>query len=212
MQPLQPSRSVLCADPDREVHILLSELLKDHQPTFVNNAFEAIRELHNGVYDAFVLEQSLPDGSGADLCRQIRRVDPHGPVVFYTGAARLKDRGRAMRAGASAYLCKPVDPRRLRSELHVLLELATLESLEARFEAEKATQDELSRYDPTVLKGAATGTQNLAHCVERTARLEASRAFLRSGGTRANFERWWPSLFAAALAHYQLLENFPLFW
>jgi DNA-binding response OmpR family regulator len=212
MQTLRPSQSVLCVDPDQEVHLLLSELLKEHRPTFVNNSFEAIRELHFGVYDAFVMEQGLPDWSGSDLCRQIRRVDPHGPVLFYTAAASVNERTRAMRAGASAYLCKPVDPQRLRSELHVLLELATLESLDARPEAERVTQDELARYDTSVLRRDVNGQQHVVRAIERTARAQASRAFFRSGGTRANFERWWPSLFAAALAHYQLLENLPLFW
>jgi DNA-binding response OmpR family regulator len=204
------SQAVLCVDPDKEVHGLLAELLRDHHPTFVNNAFEGVRELHSRAYDAFVLEQYLPDWSGVDLCRQIRRVDPHGPILFYTAAVRLQDRERALRVGASAYLCKPLDPQRLRAELSVLLELATLESLEARFEAERATQDELARYDAKARAGDAK--HKLAGAVERTARLQASRAFLKSGGTRANFERWWPSLFAAALAHYQLLENFPMFW
>jgi CheY-like chemotaxis protein len=206
------SQSVLCVDPDKEVRALLSELLSEHHPTFVDNAFEALRELHSRAYDAFVLEQRLPDWTGVDLCRQIRRHDPHGPILFYTGAARVEDRARAMRVGASAYLCKPVNPHRLRSELHVLLELATLESLDARFEAERATQDELARYDAKGLMGAGGATQTIARSMERTARLRASRVFLNSGGTRANFERWWPSLFAAALAHYQLLENFPKFW
>jgi DNA-binding response OmpR family regulator len=206
------SQAVLCVDPDKEVHGLLAELLRDHHPTFVNNAFEGIRELHSRAYDAFVLEDYLPDWSGVDLCRQIRRVDPHGPILFYTGAVRVKDRERALRVGASAYLCKPVDPQRLRAELSVLLELATLESLDARFEAERATEDELARYDAKALKRAGAATQKLTCSMERTARLQASRAFLKSGGTRANFERWWPSLFAAALAHYQLLENFPMFW
>jgi len=213
MPTLNPtSQSVLCVDRDKEVHALLSELLSDHHPTFVSNAFEALRELHTGVYDAFVLEEWLPDWDGVHLCRAIRAVDPHGPILFYTGSTRLKDRERAMRAGASAYLCKTVDPQRLCNELQVLLELATLESISARPEAERATQDELARYAAEVLQCAGAAKQNLACSMERTARLRASCAFLRSGGTRANFERWWPSLFAAALAHYQLLENFPLFW
>ncbi|MGZ5089982.1 MAG: response regulator transcription factor [Burkholderiales bacterium] len=206
------SQAVLCVDPDKEVHRLLAELLRDHHPTFVNNAFEGVRELHSRAYDAFVLEQHLPDWSGVDLCRQIRRVDPHGPILFYTAAIRLKDRERALRVGASAYLCKPVNPQRLRAELSVLLELATLESLDARFEAERATQDELARYNAKALTRAGAASQKVTCSIERTARLQACRAFLKSGGTRANFERWWPSLFAAALAHYQLLENFPLFW
>ena len=44
------------------------------------------------------------DWSGPSLCREIRKIDPHGTIVFCTAAARDNDRARAMRAGANAYL------------------------------------------------------------------------------------------------------------
>jgi DNA-binding response OmpR family regulator len=200
---------VLCVDPDVEVHALLAELLRDHHPKFVGNAFEAVRELHSAAYDAFIIEQRLPDWSGTQLAKQIRRTDPNSPILFYTGAAGLRDRERALSAGASAYLSKPVDPQRLRNELRVLIELASIESISARAAATQAAEAELARYAFKAREAPAT---SLARLAERTARLKAARAFLSSGGTRANFERWWPSVFAAALAHYPLFKNWPLFW
>jgi DNA-binding response OmpR family regulator len=205
-------QSILCVDDDEESRALLCELLREHHPKFAGNAFEGVRELHNGVYDAYVLDQWLPDWTGVQLCRVIRKIDPHGPVLFYTAAAQSQDRDQAMRAGASAYLTKPVDPQRLRCELRVLLELAALESINARVEAERATRDEVARYHAQALIRGGPVKQSIARTMERAARLKAAYAFISSGGTRANFERWWPSLFAAALAHYGVLENLRIFW
>lgn len=39
----------------------------------------------NGKYDLVILDVSLPDGSGLDLCRRIRQT-PKVPVMFLTAA------------------------------------------------------------------------------------------------------------------------------
>src|SRR5918996_970214 len=57
-------------------------------------------------FDLYLLDSWLPDGSGLDLCRQIREFDKATPIVFYSAAAYEIDREKAIKSGAQAYLTK----------------------------------------------------------------------------------------------------------
>lgn len=69
-------------------------------------------------FDLYLLDSWLPDGSGLDLCREIRTFDKVTPIVFYSAAAYEADRELALKSGAQAYLVKPSHP----SDLCVLVE------------------------------------------------------------------------------------------
>lgn len=60
-------------------------------------------------FDLFVLDSSLPDGSGTDLCKHIRERNISTPILFYSGMSFDQDKNEALLAGAQRYLVKPVD-------------------------------------------------------------------------------------------------------
>jgi len=64
-------------------------------------------------FDLYLLDSWLPDGSGLDLCRQIREFDKSTPILFYSAAAYEIDKDLAIRSGAQAYLIKPSQPSEL---------------------------------------------------------------------------------------------------
>ena len=64
-------------------------------------------------FDLYLLDSWLPDGSGLDLCRQIREFDRVTPIVFYSAAAYEIDMSQALNSGAQAYLIKPSQPSEL---------------------------------------------------------------------------------------------------
>lgn len=73
-------------------------------------------------FDLYLLDSWLPDGSGLDLCRQIRQFDKSTPILFYSAAAYEIDRDRAINSGAQAYLIKPSQPSELCSLVSSLIE------------------------------------------------------------------------------------------
>jgi two-component system OmpR family response regulator len=73
-------------------------------------------------FDLYLLDSWLPDGSGLDLCRQIREFDKVTPILFYSAAAYEIDRAEALASGAQAYLIKPSQPSELCSLVNVLIE------------------------------------------------------------------------------------------
>ena len=194
-------RKVLVVDDDPDFRALLEEILSDRTLVFAANAFEAIKHVNSASFHAYVLDYWLPDWSGPALCREIRKSDPHAPVVFCTSAARDHDQARAMRAGASAYICKPVDPATLRSKLGAFISLSEVESLRAKAELERAVQDELDRRLAAVAR-TEQAKALAASSIERTARSKAYKAFIDARGTRVYFESWWPQLFDSARANH----------
>ena len=69
------------------------------------------------------LDVNLPDMSGLDVCRRLRR-EPRlagARIVMLTAAAQQDDITRGLAAGASQYLTKPFSPVRLLSMVEGLL-------------------------------------------------------------------------------------------
>ena len=73
-------------------------------------------------FDLYLLDSWLPDGSGLDLCKQIRQFDPVTPILFYSATAYEADREQALRSGAQAYLVKPSHPSELCRLVTTLIE------------------------------------------------------------------------------------------
>jgi DNA-binding response OmpR family regulator len=59
-------------------------------------------------FDLIILDVRFNDGSGIDLCRQIRVFDPFTPIIFYSGSAYPSDIAAGLAAGAQQYLTKPM--------------------------------------------------------------------------------------------------------
>jgi DNA-binding response OmpR family regulator len=202
--PLLYPKSILCVDADKASRELLQHALGAYRLTFACNAYEALRDIHSAYFDLYVIDQWLPDLGGVQLCREIRKLDPRAPVLFSSAAARDDSRKRAMRAGATVYLSKPLDAAALRNRVHDLLRMSEIESLHARIEEERVLQEELTRRAQQAIAMAEFSRDKAARAIERGARAKAFRAFVERGGTRASFERTWSQLFAQAWPSFEV--------
>jgi two-component system copper resistance phosphate regulon response regulator CusR len=91
----------------------------------------AIRES----YDVIVLDVMLPDHSGIDICRNLRRRGCCTPVLLLTALSGTDDKVLGLDAGADDYLTKPFDFEELVARLRALLRRATpVEAAILRFE------------------------------------------------------------------------------
>ncbi|MGZ5119356.1 MAG: response regulator transcription factor [Burkholderiales bacterium] len=165
---------------DAESINILQEVLADQRLFFARNAFEGLRQINTEFFHGYVLDYWLSDWSGPALCREMRKSNPYAPIVFCTAPARDSDRTRAMRAGANAYLCKPLDADVLRSKLRAFLTLAEMESLRAKVEEERAVQDELEPRLRDAHSRIEVAKELVASSIERTARNKAYKAFIHA--------------------------------
>jgi two-component system, OmpR family, catabolic regulation response regulator CreB len=72
-------------------------------------------------YAAALLDVSLPDGSGFDLCRELRSRWPALPIVLLTARGEEMDRVLGLELGADDYVTKPFSPRELCARVRALL-------------------------------------------------------------------------------------------
>src|SRR5205085_468555 len=72
-------------------------------------------------YDAVLLDVMLPDGSGFDLVRELRRRRVQTPVLALTARGGLDDRVAGLDAGCDDYLPKPFAFTELLARLRALL-------------------------------------------------------------------------------------------
>lgn len=88
---------------------MLSALLgfSDIDVSFARSVKEAFQLAQNERFDLYLLDSGFTDGSGLELCRQLRELNPQTPIVFYSGNAYKTDKEKGMAAGANAYLIKP---------------------------------------------------------------------------------------------------------
>ncbi len=71
-------------------------------------------------YDALLVDWQLPDGSGLDWVRSLRRQQDSRPILMLTARDLLKDRITGLESGADDYLVKPFEPEELLARLHAV--------------------------------------------------------------------------------------------
>jgi CheY-like chemotaxis protein len=114
-------RRVLCVDDDADTCELLSFSLPAYELTLAHTFADAITKALSTDFDAILLDSHLPDGSGIELCKQIRESDPGIPIIFYSADAFPEQIDEAMEAGATKYLTKPLSPDGVGKEIEQLL-------------------------------------------------------------------------------------------
>jgi DNA-binding NarL/FixJ family response regulator len=89
----------------------LRDLLAEHGVEVVGEASlaaEAIRRIPALRPDVAVLDARLPDGSGIDVCREVRSADPHVACLILTSYDDDQALFAAIMAGAAGYLLKQI--------------------------------------------------------------------------------------------------------
>ncbi|OGO19726.1 MAG: hypothetical protein A2Z14_00715 [Chloroflexi bacterium RBG_16_48_8] len=107
---------ILVADDNHEIRDFLEEALTklgNYRVKSVGDGLSAlslVQELHPNL---IITDQQMPNLSGVDLIRRLRRDYPYLPVILMTGESSEALAVSALRAGATDYLTKPFDPEHL---------------------------------------------------------------------------------------------------
>lgn len=97
----------------RERHVV------DHAAC-ISDAKEFIRTYD---YDLFVFDWELPDGSGAELCREtiVEARTTTSPVIMLTARTQLESKILGLDCGANDYVCKPCEAGELSARIRAIL-------------------------------------------------------------------------------------------
>jgi two-component system, NarL family, invasion response regulator UvrY len=78
-----------------------------------HNAAEALAKVNSEAWDIVVLDINLPDGSGFDVLKAVKRSHPRLPIIMLTLHSEAQFAARSLKAGASGYLTKEAAPEEL---------------------------------------------------------------------------------------------------
>jgi DNA-binding response OmpR family regulator len=94
-------------------------------------ANDGVREFEERAPNLVLLEAVLPDGSGLDACRNIRRSDPKVPILMVSTRGEEIDVVVGLEIGADDYVVKPVRMRELLARIAAHLRKARLDTTES---------------------------------------------------------------------------------
>jgi two-component system, NtrC family, response regulator HydG len=139
---------------------------------------EADRAIAASPPDLVLSDVVLPDSSGIDLLRRLRRGDERLPVVMMTAHANVDAAVDAMKAGAADYLTKPLDYGALRALLDALA--AELRRRGANRALDRALENGAA---PGGLVGRSRGMRELCRLIELMATSDAAGIITGESGT-----------------------------
>lgn len=120
-----PNMLILVAEDDPASRELIAEILRGRGYDVLEAAdgAAAIAIIADHRPDLVVVDIEMPVADGFAVLNQLRALpgNPQIPVLAVTAHAMLGDRERALAAGFSGYLAKPIEAARLRHCVDVLL-------------------------------------------------------------------------------------------
>ncbi len=107
---------ILSVDDSKIVQVSIRKAVGDlYNVLFASNAMDALNILNNQPVVLLLLDVTMPDIDGLELCRTIRNINKFKnlPIVMVTAKDGLIDKMKGQFAGSTHYLNKPVDREKL---------------------------------------------------------------------------------------------------
>ena len=105
----QPRKTILIVEDDFYNMEYLKELLSATANLLLaRNGLEAIELAMNDSIDLVLMDIRLPDMNGYDVTRRILLKNPLLKIIAQTGYASYEDQAKAIEAGCSDYVSKPI--------------------------------------------------------------------------------------------------------
>lgn len=115
-------KQILIIDDDEDLSFIISEMLESYgyEVTCAENSEKAFALLSENTYHLLLLDINLPDTTGFELCRELRRASTV-PVIFASARTSENDRITGFDIGGDDYLPKPYSMKELLSRVNALI-------------------------------------------------------------------------------------------
>lgn len=132
-------KKILLVEDDKTIVMGLEYSLRQEGYDIISclSASQAEKAVEENAFDLAILDLSLPDGSGYDICRKIKKRGGQ-PVVFLTACDDEVNVVMGLDMGADDYITKPFRIRELMSRLR---------TVQRRYDKPSENSDELQFYD-----------------------------------------------------------------
>ena len=120
-----PQKQILIIDDDEDLSFIITDMLESYGygVTCAKDSEEAFELLSGHTYHLILLDINLPDTTGFELCKELRRVSTV-PVIFASARTSETDRIIGFDIGGDDYLAKPYSMKELLSRVNALIRRA----------------------------------------------------------------------------------------
>ena len=120
-----PQKQILIIDDDEDLSFIITDMLESYGygVTCAKDSEEAFELLSGHTYHLILLDINLPDTTGFELCKELRRVSTV-PVIFASARTSETDRITGFDIGGDDYLAKPYSMKELLSRVNALIRRA----------------------------------------------------------------------------------------
>lgn len=113
---------ILIVDDDKDLALITSDMLMDYgyNTQIAASAEETFELLKTKQFNLILLDINLPDGTGFEVCRELRRVSGV-PVIFASARTREDDKIHGLDLGGDDYIEKPYSLKELLARINALI-------------------------------------------------------------------------------------------
>jgi two-component system, OmpR family, copper resistance phosphate regulon response regulator CusR len=117
---------ILVIEDNPAVRILTKDLLENanHEVDTASDGTEGREKIKNNTPDLVVLDLTLPDDFGLDICRDVKKTNPSLLIFMLTALGNSQDVVAGLEAGADDYLPKPFNQREFIARVNLLVKKA----------------------------------------------------------------------------------------
>ncbi|MCY9659463.1 response regulator transcription factor [Paenibacillus chondroitinus] len=123
-------KNILVVEDEKKIRDVVSSYLEKegYNPIEAENGSKAMEILNNSPIDLVILDLMLPDTSGEEICKRIRRGSSI-PIIMLTARASEDDRIQGLSLGADDYVVKPFSPRELVARVKAIIRRTSEDTL-----------------------------------------------------------------------------------
>ncbi len=123
--PKNTKKKILLIEDDDSLRGILSDILQEKGYLVVNagDGPEGIRKVYVELPDLVVLDVMLPQLSGLEVCKRLKKDEKmkNMPIIFLTARDQVTDKLLGIESGGEIYLTKPFDMDELVAKVETLL-------------------------------------------------------------------------------------------
>jgi len=102
-------RRVLIVDDEDDFRSIVKEILTDESfnVSDASNGLTAVEIFRNSPFDAVLIDLRMPHMDGIDTMHELRKINPHIPVIILTAFGDIPTAVEAVKEGAYDFITKP---------------------------------------------------------------------------------------------------------
>jgi two-component system response regulator AtoC len=166
-----PRETILIVDDEKLIRWSMRQKFVswNYQVIEAEDLQEGFRKFQQEMPDCVTLDIKLPDGSGIDLLKKIKEVDPSLPVILITAFGVVDLAVQALKLGAYDFIEKPINFEKLENVIRNALETTRLKSQVAQ-----ASRTNKTRFGLENIVGQSKVIRQVLELIKRLAQAGAS--------------------------------------